>query len=157
MESFAQRPLLFGLFLALCWSMSSIASAAGIEGNWRSIDDKTGAAKSIIKIEKNSNGTYSGTIEKVLPQVGYTPKKNCVNCPAPFTDKPIEGLNIIWGLVPVASDDGVYDKGKILDPLSGKIYRAKLTLGPEGKTLNVRGYVGVSMFGRSQIWQRVSE
>lgn len=157
MRTLAKQSLFIGIVLALTCSVSSAALAGDITGNWRTIDDKTGAAKSIIKIEKTANGTYSGTIEKILHREGYTPKTHCVNCPAPFTDQPIEGLNILWGLVPLESYEGVYDKGKILDPLNGKIYRAKVTLGPEGKTLNVRGYVGVSMFGRTQVWQRVSE
>lgn len=155
MKTLKQQPLFIGLVLALACSISSIALAADITGSWRTIDDKTGAAKSIITIEKTANGTYSGTIVKILPRAGYTPKKYCVNCPAPFTDKPIEGLNVLWGLV--QDSDGAYDNGKIIDPLSGKIYRAKATLGSEGKTLTVRGYIGVSMFGRSQVWQRVSE
>lgn len=157
MKTLAQQPLFISLVLALTCSISTLALAGDITGHWRSIDDKTGFAKSIIKIEKKENGTYSGTIEKVLTHEGYTPKKFCVNCPEPFTDKPIEGLNILWGLVPTPSADGIYDKGRVLDPLSGNIYRAKLTLGPEGKTLKVRGYIGISMFGRSQIWQRESE
>lgn len=157
MKAFAHQPLFTSLVLALTCSLSSVAFAADVTGNWRSIDDKTGFARSIINIKKTADGTYSGTISKVLTHEGYTPKKFCVNCPAPFTDKPIEGLNIIWGLVAVPSTKGVYDNGKILDPLSGKIYRAKLTLGTDGKTLNVRGYIGFSMFGRSQIWQRESE
>ena len=157
MKILTQQPLFTSLVFALTCCMSSVALAADVTGNWRSIDDKTGFAKSIIKIEKTADGTYSGTIEHVLTHEGYTPKKFCVNCPAPFTDKPIEGLNIIWGLVAVPSEDGVYNKGRILDPLNGKIYRAKLTLGADGKTLNVRGYIGISMFGRSQVWQRESE
>lgn len=157
MKKLTQQPVFIGLILALTCSLSSFAIAADITGSWRTIDDKTGEAKSIIKIEKAANGTYSGTLEKVLPRVGYTPKKNCENCPAPFTDKPKEGLNLLWGLVPVAPNDGSYDNGKLLDPSTGKIYRAKATLGAGGKTLKVRGYIGVSMFGRSQVWQRVSD
>lgn len=157
MKTFVQKPLLTSLIVMLTCGISNVAFAADVTGNWRSIDDKTGFAKSIIHIEKTANGTYSGTIIKVLTHEGYTPKKFCVNCPEPFTGKPIEGLNIIWGLVAEPSENIVYDNGRILDPLSGKIYRAKLTLGAEGKTLNVRGYIGISMFGRSQIWQRESE
>ncbi len=157
MKTLAQSSLFLGLVLALSCSLSTLAVAADVTGNWRSIDDKTGFAKSIINIEKKENGTYSGTIIKVLTHEGYTPKKICVSCPAPFTEKPIEGLNIIWDLVQTPSEKGVYDHGQILDPLSGKIYRAKLTLAADGKTLNVRGYVGISMFGRSQVWQRESK
>ncbi len=157
MKTSIQQPLFISLVLALACSISSVALAADITGSWRTVDDKTGFAKSIVRIEKKDNGTYSGTVEKILTHEGYTPKKVCQNCPAPFTDKPIEGLNILWGLVPVTYADGVYDKGKVLDPLSGNIYRAKVTLGAGGKTLNVRGYIGISMFGRSQVWYRESE
>ena len=123
-----------------------------IVGVWRSFDDKTGYAKSLIKIEKSPNGNYGGTIIQVLSHPGYTPKTTCQDCPAPYTDKPIEGLHILWGLK--ADGTSNYSGGKILDPLSGQIYSAKIALADGGKTLTLRGFLGVSLFGRSQVWTR---
>ena len=66
-------------------------------------------------------------------------------------DKPIEGLNIMWG---VTKDDDVWDGGRILDPKTGKVYKVKLTLEDNGQKLDVHGYIGFSWIGRSQVWER---
>ncbi len=150
MNDFIQRSLMISCIALSC----SLVHAADVIGMWKTIDDKTGVAKSIIKIEKNSAGKYGGTIVNVLPRPGYTPKKYCVDCPEPFTQKPIEGMTILWGLEPNASQVGVYEGGKIIDPLSGKIYKAKIKLLPDGNKLDVRGFIGFSLIGRSQIWHR---
>lgn len=129
-------------------------STTDISGIWHSIDDKSGFEKAIIRINKNPNNTYSGTILKVLAQPGAKPEEICVDCPAPFTAKPIAGLNILWGLKTDSNDSSAYVDGKILDPLSGHIYSAKIKSSPDGKTLKVRGFIGFSLLGRSQIWKR---
>ncbi|OTG80048.1 DUF2147 domain-containing protein [Acinetobacter sp. ANC 4648] len=137
----------------LLLSMSNLIFAQDISGLWQSIDDKTGAPKGIVELKKDSNGTYTGTIIKVTPRVGYTPKELCVNCPAPYTNKKIIGINAITGLRHIEGND--YSDGKILDPNSGKIYSLKAKLNPNGKRLQLRGYIGVSILGRSQTWIRI--
>ena len=134
--------------LCLC----QLSFAEDISGLWQSIDDKTGAPKGIVKISKDSNGTYVGTITKVTPRIGYKPKEFCVNCPAPYTNKPIIGLNVINGLKHKNGDN--YEGGKILDPNSGKIYSLKAKLSSNGKKLVLRGYIGIAALGRSQTWIR---
>ncbi len=148
------QALFMSCVLGLACSISGMSHAADVTGTWKTIDDKTGFAKSIIRIEKNADGTYGGTVVKILSHPGYTPEVYCVDCPAPFTHKPIEGLNILWGLKPDSSEAGLYDGGQILDPLSGHMYKAKMTLAADGNTLNVRGYIGFSLLGRSQVWHR---
>jgi len=74
------------------------ACAQDIIGTWRYIDDKTGEPKGLVKIEKQANGTYAGTALKATPRPGYTAKEFCTNCPAPYTDKPIIGMQVITGL-----------------------------------------------------------
>lgn len=134
----------------------SLAHAApdDIIGTWRSIDDKTGFAKGIVQIAKEPDGTYSGTIVKTIPRPDYTPKEVCQNCPAPYTNKPIVGLKVLTGLKPDANNPLIYQNAQILDPLSGKVYKAKVKVSPDGRRLSMRGYVGVSMLGRSQSWFR---
>ena len=83
------------LFGALILSvMSSLSFAEDITGMWQSIDDKTGAPKALIEIRQESNGTYAGKVVKITPRAGYTPKETCVDCPAPYTNKPILGLDV---------------------------------------------------------------
>lgn len=141
------------LFGALILSvMSSFSFAEDITGMWQSIDDKTGAPKALVEIRKEANGAYVGKIVKITPRAGYTPKETCVDCPAPYTNKPILGLDVMTGL---KQGEGLnYVNGRILDPNSGKVYSMKAKLSSNGKRLHLRGYVGVSVLGRNQIWIR---
>lgn len=144
------KKLLFAV-LSLGFISTSV-SAQDISGVWRSIDDKTGTSKAHIQIRKEANGTFTGKIIKVTPREGYKPKENCMDCPAPYTNKPILGLDVLKGL---KFDQGnMYSGGKILDPLTGKIYSMNAKLSPNGNRLQMRGYVGISAIGRSQTWIR---
>lgn len=131
---------------------SSSLMAQDITGIWRHIDDQTGASKALIEIRKESNGSYTGKIIKITPLPGYTPKETCVNCPAPYTNKPILGMDVLRGLK--FDKENNYKDGKIIDPLSGKTYSMKAKLNALGNRLQMRGYIGVSALGRSQTWIR---
>ncbi|QXR19956.1 DUF2147 domain-containing protein [Acinetobacter variabilis] len=133
--------------------MTGTIYAQDLTGIWQQIDDKTGSPKALIEIRQNSNGTYAGKIVKVTPRPGYTPQKTCNKCPAPYTNQPILGMDVLTGLKQVG-DSVNYEKGRVIDPLGGKIYDAKVRLSSNGKRLTLRGYVGVSALGRSQTWIR---
>ncbi|WP_252053659.1 DUF2147 domain-containing protein [Acinetobacter silvestris] len=133
--------------------ISNFAFAQDITGVWRYIDDQTGENKGQVRIEQSTDGTYIGKVHKITPRQGYTPKEICTNCPAPFTNKPILGMQVISGLK--TQDQTNYTDGRILDPVSGKIYRLKGRISPNGKKLFFRGYMGVSALGRSQTWIRI--
>ncbi|AXY55855.1 DUF2147 domain-containing protein [Acinetobacter chinensis] len=144
----------FKFISAICFAAAcGSASAEDISGVWQQIDDKTGAAKAIIEIKKESNNTFTGTIVKVTPRPGYTPRETCYKCPAPYTNQPILGMEILKGLQHVSGTDN-YEKGRIMDPLSGKLYDAKMRLNASGKRLTLRAYMGVSTLGRNQTWIR---
>ncbi len=123
-------------------------------GHWRTIDDKTGFTKAIAEVRAESDGTYSATVIRVVPRPGYTPKELCQNCPAPFTNKPIVGLKIMWGLKPDPNRENAFVDGHILDPLNGKIYKSKARVTSDGRRLAIRGYIGISAIGRTPIWIR---
>ena len=131
-------------------SLSSLAFAQDITGTWKNIDDKTGSSKAILEIRQEANGTYTAKVVKITPRPGYTPKETCINCPAPYTNKPILGMDVLTGLKYVEGLN--FSGGKIIDPLSGNIYSMKAKLSANGKRLNLRGYVGISALGRSQTW-----
>lgn len=114
-------------------------------GTWTTIDDATGKKRSIVNLSV-SGGTLSGTIVKVFPQPGDT--GICSKCPGAFKDKKIQGLRFVWGLKD--KGNGEWEGGKILDPKTGKIYDAKMTL--KGNKLYVRGYVGIAVLGKTQVW-----
>lgn len=139
------------LLLSLCTTPSLFAQ--DITGVWQHIDDQSGEAKAQISFKKDNQGAYTGTIIKITPRPGYTPKSLCVKCPAPYTNKPVLGLELITGLKHIKDKD--YDQGKIIDPLTGKLYSLKAKLNQNGKILRLRGYLGASVLGRSQTWIRV--
>lgn len=139
---------------ALFCSISLSSMAKDITGIWKNIDDKTGSSKAVLEIRKESNGTYTGKIIKVTPRPGYTPKETCIDCPAPYTNKPILGMDVLKNLKQNNAED--FTGGRIIDPLTGKIYSMKAKLSSNGNRLLLRGYVGVSALGRSQTWIRES-
>ena len=131
----------------------SFAAAQDLTGTWQNIDDKTGTPKAIIVIDKENDGTYTGKIVKVTPRPGYTPREKCNNCPAPYNNQPILGMKILTGLKHVSGSNN-YVNGRIIDPLAGKIYDAKVRLNGTGKRLTLRASIGVSALGRNQTWIR---
>jgi uncharacterized protein (DUF2147 family) len=148
------------LLRAVTVSAALLGSACGAwaadspEGNWRTIDDRSGFAKALVRIVKEADGTYSGTITKTIPRPDYTPQEFCHNCPAPYTGQKIVGLKILSGLQVDPNNPNQLINGKVLDPLSGKLYNCKAKLSNEGRRLSIRGYIGVSMLGRTQVWLR---
>ena len=139
--------------IAVCLLLSSAAAWAANDtpvGTWRQIDDVSGKPKSIIVITED-NGQLQGKVQQILiSDDGVNPI--CKKCDGERKDQPIQGMTIMWG---VTKDGDVWDGGKILDPKSGTVYKVKLTLAGGGQKLDVHGYVGFALLGRSQIWERV--
>ncbi|CAB1209774.1 hypothetical protein SFB21_0614 [Acinetobacter bouvetii] len=90
----------------------------------------------------------------MTPRPGYSPRETCNKCPAPYTNQPILGMEILKGLKHVPGTNN-YEKGRVIDPLAGKVYDAKIKLNATGKRLTMRASVGVSALGRSQTWIRL--
>ena len=118
-------------------------------GTWKTIDDATGQAKAIVQISE-SNGILEGKILQVLKS-DQGPHPICDKCEGDLHNQPVEGMTILWGLTRDGDD---WSGGKILDPSNGKVYKAKMELIDGGTKLKVRGYIGFSLLGRSQVWQR---
>jgi uncharacterized protein (DUF2147 family) len=119
-------------------------------GTWQQFDDRKGDLRSIIKVEQVGDELV-GTIVEVFRRADDPPELKCVKCPGEFKDKPIVGLRFLWGL---KGAGGEWEGGRVLDPDEGKIYRVKVKLTPDGNTLEVRGYIGFSLLGRTQRWKR---
>ncbi|MEO6361729.1 MAG: DUF2147 domain-containing protein [Caldimonas sp.] len=145
------RPFLLGLAL-LAAATATFGQASSPVGAWKTIDDATQKEKSIIRIVE-SNGVYSGRIEKLLdPDAPKDPV--CKDCTDDRKDKPILGMTIIKNMKQSAADKAEFDGGEILDPNNGKVYKSKMKLVDNGAKLDVRGYIGVPMLGRTQTWVR---
>ncbi len=119
-------------------------------GKWKTIDDETGKAKSIVQIYEKSGKIYGKVIE-ILEEEHR--KKVCANCSGEDRNKPILGMIVIKGL---KKEGAVYTSGKILDPKNGKLYKCFITLESTDK-LKVRGFIGIALFGRTQYWYRVKK
>ena len=117
-------------------------------GFWKTIDDVTGEPKAIVEIQE-VDGVLKGIIRKTFAKP--TDKTTCDLCPGDKKDKPFVDMEILWGL---KKDDDEYTGGEILDPKNGKTYRAKVALVENGEKLKVRGFIGFSLLGRTQIWHR---
>ncbi len=140
--------ILFSIFTY----MPIFAAELPVQGYWKTIDDETHKPRSIVEIFEK-DGKIFGKIIKIFPHEGN--KDLCEKCPDEFKNLPILGLQFMWDLKSTNQNSTKYDGGKILDPASGSIYRSKLELTDNGQKLEVRGYIGISLFGRSQTWLRM--
>jgi uncharacterized protein (DUF2147 family) len=116
-------------------------------GYWETIDDDGKTPTSIVQIFQEGD-TLSGKILKIM-KPGVDPKALCVACTGDLKDKPVVGLRFLWGVKKEGDD---WEGGSILDPDTGKVYKCTLTL--EGDKLQVRAFLGMSLFGRTQLWLR---
>ncbi|MFH6994057.1 DUF2147 domain-containing protein [Flavobacterium sp. FlaQc-48] len=122
--------------------------AQSVIGKWKTIDDETGEAKSVVEIYEKSGKLYG----KVVEILRDSHKKDvCSSCDGAEKNKPILGMVIINGL---KKDGSEYNGGTILDPTNGKKYKCYITLDSADK-LKLRGYIGISIMGRTQYWARV--
>lgn len=130
-------------------SLNILAQDASPVGLWKTIDDDTGKPKALIRITEN-NGELRGKIEKLFLDIGEKNPK-CDKCEGAQKDQPIIGMTILSGMKQEGTE---YGDGQILDPANGKVYKSKMSLADNGKKLNVRGYIGMPMLGRTQTWLR---
>jgi len=140
-------PLLAAIGLALpVWAQMSPV------GLWRTIDDDTKAVFQTICIVDNA-GVLSGKVEKINdPEKA---KAVCEKCSDERKNQPVLGMTILRNVK--AAGDGVWEGGDILDPNNGKLYKVRLRPVDGGKQLEVRGYIGMPMLGRTQTWIRADE
>ena len=137
------------LFASLACLVSSLAQAQSPAGLWKTVDDATGKEKAIIRITE-AGGVFTGKIEKLLDPAKQDSR--CDECTDSRKGQPVVGLTIIRN---IKKGESHWEGGDILDAANGKVYRARLTLSEDNKKLDVRGYVGAPMFGRTQTWWRM--
>jgi uncharacterized protein (DUF2147 family) len=142
---------IIGLALILCTNLALAASPAGL---WKTIDDKTGKPRSLIRISE-TDGVYIAVVEKGLLATD-TGDKVCDKCTDERKGQKIIGMTIVKGIKEKSGDSAEkeYGGGEILDPDNGKIYKCKMKLSEDGNKLEVRGFIGFSLLGRSQTWMR---
>ena len=124
----------------------------GPVGLWKTVDDETGKEKSLVRITE-AGGVLTGTVEKLLDPSRQDAK--CDKCSDERKDQPVLGMTIVKGVKQNATDPTMWDGGEILDPNKGKTYKVRIKPVDGGKSLEVRGYIGAPLLGRTQTWSRV--
>lgn len=119
-------------------------------GLWKSIDEHTNKPTALIRITE-IDGKLQGRIEKVFPEPGESANPICEECEGDLKNQPVVGMTILKGMR-LAGDE--YTEGRILDPDSGKVYRCTMKILESGNKLIIRGFVGIPLLGRSQVWLR---
>jgi uncharacterized protein (DUF2147 family) len=135
--------------LLLAAGAAHAQSPASAVGRWKTIDDATGKAKSIVDIYQAKDGRLAGKVVAVL-DLKDGPNPTCDKCTGGNHGKPINGLVILWGLR--SDGEGRWSGGCVLDPENGKDYKAKLELLEGGRKLGMSGCI--AFVCRQQVWVR---
>jgi len=120
-------------------------------GVWHTVDDRTGAKRSDVRIFQSGDKLYGQVVHITDPKEAVL---LCRKCTDDRRDQPVLGMVILRGMT---RDGAEWTGGRIVDPETGDVYRCSIHLGPDGRTLILRGYVMVPMFGRSQTWLRATD
>lgn len=141
------------LAISLLAAQPQAAGAADLQspvGLWKTVDDETNTERSVVEITRVGD-ELQGRILRIFYRPDEKPDPVCEVCEGERKGQPIIGMTFLWGLKP---DGDGWAGGAILDPKNGKIYNAKAGLDDGGRKLRVRGFIGMPLLGRTQVWLR---
>ena len=147
------RTLLSAALFATAVPALAQSPAMSADGYFVTMDDNSGEPRGLVELRTNADGELEGFLRGTFV-AGEDMSRTCITCKDELLDQPLYGLRIVYGLEP--KSERKWKSGRVVDPESGDTYKAKVEYSDDFEEVELRGYIGTPLLGRSQVWRRAS-